>query len=525
MEGVIVYNFRKNKKKLVAFCIMAVLSITTAAVYAATEHWEDASTKPQIGTKTLVSNNTDWKAWKGAWDSIKTNYEQVSLAPGADFSKLNFGWYSKEKSNVSEVRIARSQNMEDAKVFQGTCNVGTVIGGTQYYSNKVETSGFKANRTYWYQVKLNGKWQPAKSYKTGNPHDFSFMYVGDPQIGASQGQIAADNSIKQTGDMAARNDAYNWNKTLNAALSQHPEIKFLVSPGDQINEPAAGGEAAKIQLQEIQYAGYLSAAALGNLPEATCIGNHDSMTSGYSNHFNVPNPFVEETSPTVAGHGYYYTYGSALFIVINANNYNAVDHKNLIEKAIKAHPKTKWRIVVMHQDIYGSGLDHSDSDGIILRTQLTPIYDANKIDVVLQGHDHTYARTYQLSSDGKNHSSFDELKGAGQSGQQHKAFSGKSKNAEFNKDYQSQNMCYTVADMRQGILFNPKGVFYMSANSATGSKYYDLINQQQDYVVARSQTWQPTYSVIHITDTQFTLDTYDAATGNAIDDSYSIVKD
>ena len=38
----------------------------------------------------------------------------------------------------------------------------------------------------------------------------------------------------------------------------------------------------------------------------------------------------------------------------------------------------------MHQDIYGSGLDHSDSDGILLRTQLTPIYDANKIDVVLQ---------------------------------------------------------------------------------------------------------------------------------------------
>ena len=41
----------------------------------------------------------------------------------------------------------------------------------------------------------------------------------------------------------------------------------------------------------------------------------------------------------------------------------------------------------MHQDIYGSGLDHSDSDGIILRNQLTPIFDANDIDVVLQGHD------------------------------------------------------------------------------------------------------------------------------------------
>ena len=118
---------------------------------------------------------------------------------------------------------------------------------------------------------------------------------------------------------------------------------------------------------------------------------HDILCYMVKDTNNIPqgtalNKIVQRLE-RVGDHGYYYTYGSALFIVINANNYNAVDHKNLIEKAIKAHPKTKWRIVVMHQDIYGSGLDHSDSDGIILRTQLTPIYDANKIDVVLQGHD------------------------------------------------------------------------------------------------------------------------------------------
>ena len=60
------------------------------------------------------------------------------------------------------------------------------------------------------------------------------------------------------------------------------------------------------------------------------------------------------------------------------NNYNAADHKALIAKKLsKKIQMPKWRIVVMHQDIYGSGLDHSDSDGIILRTQLTPkFFDA-----------------------------------------------------------------------------------------------------------------------------------------------------
>ena len=517
------YHFQKSKKALVLY-VLSALCITSAGAYAATEHWNDASLTPQAVTRTSLSQDTDWQAWKAAWDTTKTSYEQVSLAPGADASRLNFGWYSKDKAEAAEVRISKHKDMRDARVFQGSCQNGTVISGVMYYTNKVEASGFQPDSTYWYQVRVDGIWQAPEKYKTGNPDDFTFMYVGDPQIGASAGQTPADGTVKQDGELAARNDAYNWNKTLNAALAQHKEIDFLVSPGDQINEPAASGAADKVQLQEYQYAGYLSAAALRSLPEASSIGNHDSMTASYGNHFNTPNSFTEEASPTKAGHGYYYTYGSALFIVINANNYNAADHKALIEKAIQAHPHTKWRIVVMHQDIYGSGLDHSDSDGILLRTQLTPIYDTNHIDVVLQGHDHTYARTYQLSSDGQKHAAAIDMMQPGQSGQHHNLLDGALKNSDFKAAYESQNLCYTIADMQQGTLVNPKGVFYMSSNSATGSKYYNLIPQQQDYIAARSQTWKPTYSVIRITKDSFTINTYDVASGAPIDDTYRIIK-
>lgn len=523
------FNFKKSKKQMMALCLTAALSVGSLTVYAATEHWNDASLTPQAVTKTAVSDNTDWAQWKANWDKIKTNYEQVSLAPGADFSKLNFGWYSKEKSDAAVVRIADNKKMKNAKEFTGTCQDGTVIGGVQYYTNKVTADGFEPNKTYYYQVNLNGKWQDAQQYKTGDPNNFSFMYVGDPQIGASAGQTPAEGDAKQDGDVAARNDSYNWNKTLNSALAQHPEINFLVSPGDQINEPAGkvgnDTDPAKLQVQEYQYSGYLSAAALRSLPEATSIGNHDSLTASYQNHFNTPNSFTEEANPTPAGHGYYYTYGNALFIHINANNYNAADHKALIEKAIAAHPDTKWRIVVMHQDIYGSGLDHSDSDGIILRNQLTPIYDANKIDVVLQGHDHTYARTYQLTSKAGKYDEFADMKVAGQQGQHHNLLDAKLKNdPQYKQFYESQNLCYTIADMKQGTLINPKGVFYMTSNSASGSKFYNLIPQQQDYVTARNQTWRPTYSVINITNDKFTINTYDAQTGTPIDEAYSIIK-
>ena len=112
-----------------------------------------------------------------------------------------------------------------------------------------------------------------------------------------------------------------------------------------------------------------------------------------------------------------------------------------------------------------------------------------------------------------------------QHGQDHKVLDNKLKSdSAFKEYYTSQNRCYTIADMKQGTLVNPEGVFYMTSNSATGSKFYNLIEQQQDYVAARSQTWRPTYSVINITDDKFTINTYDAQTGTPIDEAYSIIK-
>lgn len=86
---------------------------------------------------------------------------------------------------------------------------------------------------------------------------------------------------------------------------------------------------------------------------------------------------------------------------------------------------------MFHQDIYGSGYDHSDSDGIVLRTQLTPVIDKYDIDAVLQGHDHTYSRTYQLTSDSKAHNSYT-------------AAPSTSKTDEFNA-YLTDNLCYQLS--------------------------------------------------------------------------------
>ena len=67
----------------------------------------------------------------------------------------------------------------------------------------------------------------------------------------------------------------------------------------------------------------------------------------------------------------------------------------------------------------------------------------------------------------------------------------------------------------------------MTANSASGSKYYELLSTQQDYVAARSQNWLPSYSVITLTADTFAIDTYqitDDGKAEAIDDTFTIKK-
>lgn len=502
-----------------AACLAGTMAVTG---FAATEHWNDNSGKKAI--------SDEWSQWKTKWETIKTDYEKVSMVPGADATKLNYAWYSK-KADEAKVRISTNVDMsktteadgsntysENYKEFTGTSKEYKKIDDVTYYANKVTITELKENTTYYYQCLVDGKWTSVKKFKTGDTSNFSFLYVGDPQIGASKGQTPTESSEVQSADIAARNDAFSWNKTLTAAISEHSDVDFIVSAGDQINNTGDDNG------QEREYAGFLSADVLSNVPVAPTIGNHDSKFANYQNHFNVPNAYTEEQNATPAGNDYYYTYGDVLFIVLNTNNYNCADHEALIKKAEQAAPNAKWKIVTFHHDIYGSGYDHSDSDGIVLRTQLTTLLDKYDIDVVLQGHDHTYSISYMLTSDGNTHTAYtkDNVKDEYLNVKDGKTDDSAALSSK--QEYLNQNLCYKIVDKTQGTINNPEGVLYMEANSATGSKYYNLISTQQDYIAERSQTWTPTYSVVNVTSDSFTINTYDVNTGDKIDNSFTITK-
>lgn len=502
----------KRTKNIITILLTlsVALSVSAGLVFAAdNDGWTEAS-------KTTAAEDGSWEKWCGEWESVKNNPTQISLTPGKNESELNFAWYSKSNSGIkSRFKFGKKEDLSDAKEV----DVSSEEAVKGYMSNKCTITGLTENTTYYYSYTVDGKWTEPVSYRTRGSKFFSVLFVGDPQIGSSSGNTASGEEAEQGQDKATRNDSFNWNNTINTALKENPNISFMISAGDQIQSRDKKNSSKDYDKNEIEYAGYLSPSALKSLPVSTTIGNHDSPSGNYSYHFNNPNE--SGLGETMAGGSYYYTYGNTLFIVLNTNNYNIAEHKELIEKAVKENQDAKWRVVTMHQDIYGSG-EHSNEPQIVnLRYNLVPIFEENHIDVVLTGHDHTYSRSHLLSSGRREKDSSKLIS----EDDYDKYINGETPSDEKYDSYLDSigDKDSVVSDLNNTV-YDPQGILYLTANSASGSKYYDLVTKKQSYIASRWQEDVPTYSVLDISDKEFRINTYRTDNNEKIDDTFTIVK-
>lgn len=464
---------QKGEKIMKKNMLLSLAVVTTVSMVGNTQVQAFGEYGQGDGTSKLNSGLTamqDYKTWYNTkWNGQETgemDSGKVILTPGRDEKSLNFAWYSEEKG-VPEIRISTNKDMTQAKIFTGTAKSiqKSNLFNTYTASNKVSVDNYlQENTTYYYQCSTDGQnWSEANEYQTHSFSNYQAVLVGDPQIGASGSN---GEGTEEDTDIAV--NTYAWNKTLNRALGENgiaENASFILSAGDQIDY----SDANNYVVREQEYAGYLYPEVLRNVPLATTIGNHESKGDDYSYHYNNPN--ASELGSTESGGDYYYSYGDALYFVLNSNNRNVEEHRQLMTQAVESHKDAKWKIVMFHHDIYGSGSPHSDVDGANLRILFAPLMDEFNIDVCLTGHDHSYARTYQIL-DGK----VIETEGVNE--------------GESNAT-------------------NPEGTLYIAAGSATGSKFYTLNTTKQYYLAERSNTPIPTFSTIDVSSDKLTLKTYD----------------
>ena len=375
----------------------------------------------------------------------ETTVEQkaLNLTIGEDETKMNLTWYANTNTSGT-VQLAKAGAMINGEfpsqftTVEATNNQANDKG---FYYNQATLANLEENTKYVYRV-VNGD-QVSKIYDfTTKDFDgsYNFIFAGDPQIGASG---------------SASKDTEGWDKTLSDSINKF-NPNFILSAGDQVNTAS----------DENQYSGYLDHEELTSVPQATTIGNHDSSSNAYTQHFNLPNETAK--GETAAGTDYWYVYNNTLFMNINTNNTSTAEHKAFMKEAIKENQDVRWKVVVFHHSVYSVASHSVESSILKRREELTPVFDDLGIDVVLMGHDHVYVRSNMMKG---------------------------MKVSQETKDLTS------VTD--------PEVILYLTANSASGSKYYDIkTNISTDFVAKMDQSKQRSISNIEVSENSFKVTTY-----------------
>ncbi|MEH1030747.1 metallophosphoesterase family protein [Micromonospora profundi] len=367
----------------------------------------------------------------GASAAESTTISSVILGVGANETQRIVTWYS-SADTAQKIQLAPTAEIVNGEFPASAVNfdaVGAANTSTTGFNRHATISNLRENTAYSYRVGSEGSWSPAYAFKTQDfEGDYDFLFFGDPQIGSS-----GDRLMDQAG----------WEETLKVATAANPNAELLVSGGDHVESANDEG----------QWTSFMAPDQLRQYPVVATIGNHDVGGKSYEQHHFTPNtdrsaPYYDNGNPagTKSGGDYWFVYKDVLFIDINSNSYklstdgsNAGDaaHVSYITDVVNKHgSEAKWKVLVYHHSIYSPASHATDSDNKQRREDFTTAFSNLGIDMVLQGHDHSYSRSYSIKNGQKENPA--EKPGA--------------------------------ADVFPG----PGGVIYVTANSASGSKYYDI---------------------------------------------------
>ncbi|MBC2188058.1 metallophosphoesterase [Listeria booriae] len=295
-------------------------------------------------------------------------------------TQKGFTWHTKVDAGsdlqyVKAVDGVTTPNFGQAQTVTGKSEANdAAIGG---YSHQVAAKYLDAGATYWYRVgdKARNVWtEPAKfTTQKRDTKAFDFLYVTDSQ-GSSE-------------------EEYSWtDATLNKGFGMFPKSEFILQTGDLVNTSSSPAEW-----------GWLfgtSQNLLSNTTIAAATGNHDAFNNSFRQHFYYDHP----ANANNLNKGVYYSfdYGPAHFMMLNTNDQDsrALDPTQLAW--LKADAKkaredgAKWLVVAFHKGIYTVASHMTDSEIVTLRNQLAPVFDEIGVDIVLQGHDHSYFRSEQM---------------------------------------------------------------------------------------------------------------------------------
>ncbi|WP_284251949.1 fibronectin type III domain-containing protein [Litorihabitans aurantiacus] len=401
----------------------------------------------------------------------------LKLQLGSDDTQRNVAWMT-ERAGDGVVQWAPAEAMTGeefplaAASTSATVASGPAWDGRHYHHAVID--GLEPERSYVYRVGTGdaneGDFSDVATLRTFASDDgFDFLLMGDAQIGASGNR---------------ESDGRGWQRTLDVAQEMFPDAEFIHSVGDQVESHTNSEE----------YRHFLAPDNLRETPLTTVIGNHDNFTPAYRQQFFDPNVDESYGNDGNSGHSNgnsWFIYDDTLVMNLNSNTlYDTSSwptHVEFVRKTMAEQgDRARWHVATLHHSLFSVANHSTNQQVVTMRNNLAPAFSELGVDVVLSGHDHSYARTKVLQG-------------------------------REPIDWPGTDEVYPQEGQ----------TVYVTANSSSGSKYYNPRPAQQiadadpngyDYIERRWQEYTPSFSHIQVRDDAMTVTTYETARRTVVDE-------
>jgi 3',5'-cyclic AMP phosphodiesterase CpdA len=269
-------------------------------------------------------------------------------------------------TGLAEIALAEAgpNFPEKAKVFVAKSEALKSDLSTAHY-HSVTFQDLTPGSVYTYRVGDGTNWSEWYQFRTAAPEDeaFSFVYFGDAQ-----------NDVRSM-----------WSRVIREAFRDAPKASFFLHAGDLINRAESDGEWG----EWFDAGDWLNAT----IPVVAIPGNHEQARNEdrsrrLSHHWRPTFTFAENGPRGLEETCYTLTYHNMRIVALNSNTLHE-EQAEWLDKVL-AENESEWVVCTFHHPIYSTGKGRDNAE---LRALWKPIFDKYQVDLVLQGHDHTYGRT------------------------------------------------------------------------------------------------------------------------------------
>lgn len=313
------------------------------------DHWEIPSQNPDRIILTFYGNPSSQRAVTWRTDStIEYAVAQISIAGKNSKFEINAKTY---RAKTEELKIGDYHKNKDVIVHYHSVIFENLIPETLYA----------------YRVG-NGKiWSEWIHFKTSS-NDFKpteFVYFGDAQ----------------------NNILSHWSRVIRMAYQKAPNASFAIYAGDLVNYAHLDNEWAQwFKAGGFIHSQWTAIPVVGNHEFGKILReNEQKLSLQWRPQFTLPveKSLDEKLHETV----YSINYQDILIIVLNSSEMleqqTAYVEKKLMES------DAKWKIITCHHSVFSPAPGRDFEYG---RKFWKPLFDKFNVDLVLNGHDHTYAR-------------------------------------------------------------------------------------------------------------------------------------